>query len=54
MCLVDFASSYVKKKAVDVPTDFDEIKSYTVPVSNIDDVEPNPNITVLKNELVEI
>ena len=54
MCLVDFTSSYVSKEAVDVSTDFDEIKSYTVPVSYIDDVEPNPNVIVLKNELVEL
>ena len=32
----------------------DEIKSYTVPVSNIDDVMLNPNIIVLKNELGEM
>ena len=28
----------------------DEIKSYTIPVSNIDDIWPNPNIIALKNE----
>ena len=29
----------------------DDIKSYTIPVSSTDDVEPNPNVIVLKNEL---
>ena len=32
----------------------DEIKSYTVPVSNIDDGKLNPNSIVLKNELGEM
>ena len=35
----DFASSYVIKKAEDLPIEPDEIKSYTVPVSSIDDVK---------------
>ena len=30
------------------------MKSRTVPVSNIDDVKHNPNITVLMNELCEL
>ena len=46
MCLADVASSYVSEKAGDVPIEPDEIKSYTVPVSNID--------IVLKNELGEM
>ena len=37
--LSDFASSYVGKKAVDIPIEPDDIESYTVPVSNIDSVE---------------
>ena len=49
-----FASSYIGKKADDLPKEPDAIKSYTVPVSNIDDVKRNPNIIVLKNELGEI
>ena len=54
MCLADFASSYVTKKADDLPIEANEIKSYTVPVSNIDDIKLNLNIIVLKNELGEI
>ena len=54
MCLADFASSYVTKKADDLPIQPDEIKSYTVQVSNIDDVSLNPNIIVLKNDLGEM
>ena len=44
LCLADFASNYVSKKSGDVPVQSDYIKSYTVPVYNIDDIEPNPNI----------
>ena len=54
MCMADFASICVSKKAEDLPIEPDEIKSYTVPVSSIDDVKLNPNIIVLKNELGEI
>lgn len=54
LCLADFASSYVSKKAHDVSIKPDDIKSYTVPISNIDYVEPNPNLIVLKNELSEV
>ena len=50
MCLVDFALSYVSKKAYDVPINPNEIKSCTVSVSDIVDVDPNPNIIVIKNE----
>ena len=39
MCLADFASSYVSKKVDDLSIEPDEIKSYTVPVSNINDVK---------------
>ena len=35
-------------KRHDLPKEPDEIKSYTVPVSNIDDVKLDPNIIVLK------
>ena len=48
MCSPDFWSSYVSKKVDDVLIEHDEIKSYTVPVFNIDDVNHNPNIIVLK------
>ena len=54
MCLADFASSYVSKKVDDLTIALDEIKSYTVPVSNINDVKLNPNIIVLKNEFGEM
>ena len=54
VCLADFAASYVSKKVDDLPVALDGIKSYTVPVSNINDVKLNPNIIVLKNELGEM
>ena len=54
MCLADFASSYVSKKVNDLQIEPDEIKSYTVPVSIINDFKLNPNIIVLKNELGEM
>ena len=54
MCLADFVSSHVSKKADYLPIEPDEIKSCTAPVSNIDDVKLNPNIIVLKNELGEM
>ena len=54
MCLADFTSIYVIKKAEDFPIGSDKIKSYTVPVSIIDDVMLNPNIIVLKNKLYEM
>ena len=38
MCLADFASSYVSKKVDDLSIESDEIKSYIVPVSKINDV----------------
>ena len=50
LCLADFAFNYVSKKSGDVPVKSDDIKSYTVPVSNIDYIEPNPNIIALKNK----
>ena len=49
-CLVDFASNYVSKKSCDEPVESDDIKSYTIPVPNINDIEPNPNIIALKNK----
>ena len=54
VCLADFASSYVTKKLDDLPVERDEINSCTVPVSNINDVQLNPNIIVLKSELGEM
>ena len=54
MYLADFASSYVNKKADDLPIELDKIKRYTVPVSNIDDGKLNPNRIVFKNELGEM
>ena len=49
-----FASRYISKKTDDLPIEPNEIKSCTVPVSNINDVKLNPNIIVLKNELGEM
>ena len=54
MWLADFASCYVSQKSDDMPIESDEIKSYTVPVSSIDDIKLNPNIIILKNELGEM
>ena len=54
MCLTEFTSSYISKKADDLPIEPDEIKSYTVPVSNVNDIKLNRNIIVLKNELGEM
>ena len=54
VCLADFASSYVSKKVDDLPVAHDEIRSYTISVSNITDVKLYPNIIVLKNELGEM
>ena len=45
MCLADFASSYVSKKADNLPIE-PETESCTVPVSSIDDVKLNTNIIV--------
>ena len=50
----DFTSNYVSKKADDLPIEPDEIKKYSVSVSNINDVKLNPNIIVLKNKLGEM
>ena len=47
MSLADFASSYVTKMADNLPIEPDQIKSYIVLVSNIDNVKLNPNIIVL-------
>ena len=54
MYLADFTFNYVSKKADHLPKDPDEIKSYTVPVSNIDDFKLNLSIIVLRNELDEM
>ena len=51
LCLADFGSNYVSKKSDNLPIESDDIKSYTVPVSNI---KPNPNIIALKNKHGEI
>ena len=54
MCLADFASSYVSKKVDDLPIALNEIRSYTISVSNITDVKLYPSIIVLKNGLGEM
>ena len=53
MCSADFASSYVSRK-INVPIEPDEIKCYTVPVSNVNDVKLKSDMIVLKNELGEM
>ena len=50
LCLADFASNYVGKKSGDVLVESADIKSYTVSLSNVDDIEPNPNIIAVKNK----
>ena len=54
MYLADFASSYITKKSDDLTKEPDEIKNYTVPVSNVNAVKLHPNIIVLKSELGEM
>ena len=54
MCLADVTYSYVSQKSDNFPTEPDEIKSYTVPVPNVDDAKLNLNITGLENELGEM
>ena len=49
-----YVCMYVCMYAEDLPTEPDEIKSYTVPVSSIDDIKLNPNMIVLKNKLSEM
>ena len=39
MCLAEFASSYVTQKEGDLPIKPNKFKTYTIPVSNIDDVK---------------
>ena len=41
LCLADFASNYVSKKSGHVPVESDDIENYTIPLSNIDDIDPN-------------
>ena len=53
MCLSD-SSNYISKKANDLPVGPDEVLTYTVPVSNINDVKLNQNIISSKNELGEM
>ena len=53
MCLADFATNYVNKKA-DLQVEPEDIKSYTEPVSGIDELEPSTNIIVLKKDLGEM
>ena len=45
--------SYVSKRADDFPVEPDEIKSYNVSVSNINYVQFNVNIILLKKSLVK-
>ena len=50
MCFADFAANYISTKA-DLQVQTDDIKSYTIPVSGIDDPDPSSDIIVLKNEM---
>ena len=50
MCLADFATNYVSQKA-DVKVEDEDIKSYTVHVSGIDEFKPSTNVIVLKEGL---
>ena len=52
MCLK--SHHLMSPKRHDLPIEPNEIKSYAVPVSNIDDVKLSPNMIVLKNELGEM
>lgn len=54
MCLADFAPRYISEKIGDMPIEPNDNKIYTLPVSNINALEPNPNTMALKNELLEI
>ena len=54
ICLADLAPSYVSKKVDDLPIEPDEIKSYTVLESNVNNVKLNPDIIILKNEFGEM
>ena len=46
--------NFCQQKGSYMPIEPDEIKSCTIPVSNIDDVKLNPHMIVLKNELGEM
>ena len=54
MSFEDLVSSYVSKKAGNVPVEPDEMKIYILPISSADNVELNRNIVVLTNELGEM
>ena len=49
-----FAYNYVSKKSGDVPVESDDMKSCTVLLSNVDDIEPNPDIIALKSQNLKI
>ena len=53
LCLADFASRHISKK-IDCMPEPDDITIYTLPVSNTNALEPNPNTILLKIELHEI
>ena len=50
LSLADYALTYVSKTYGDIAAEPDKIESCTIPVSNIDDTEANPNIIVLENK----
>ena len=49
-----FAYNYVSKKSGDVPVESDDIKSCTVLLPNVDDIEPKTDIIALKFQTVKI
>ena len=51
LCYTDFGTNYINKKADEVPVEYGDIKSYTMPVSGIDEVLDSSNVIVLKKEL---
>ena len=51
LCYTDFGTNYINKKADEVPVEYGDIKSYTMPVSAIDEVLDSSNVIVLKKEL---
>ena len=52
MCLADFGTTYIGKNSVEVSTDSDGIKNYTIPVSavNVDNEIPEDITEQLSSE----
>ena len=54
LCLADFACNYINKKVIDIQTESEDIRSYTIPVSGIVHVPHSPEVIVLKNKMGEM